>query len=199
MKKSLPTLTLLKKDRSGTWEYEGLSRREAHFAFREFRASQARLEVLLGVKRDGPVLPRAGASDRYVALEQRGFFAVATVVFASMAIESFLNYYGVRRFGPAFKDPAVEFLTAADKTKLILGYTCVSPPKAGTKLYGALKRLYSRRNKLIHPKTHEHMLGVEPPALEPTPLIAEQSIADMESFFEEFVSHDPDAKLHVGP
>lgn len=193
----MPVLTLLPSFRTGSWEFEGLSRREAHFAFNQFRASQTELREMLVSRVAGRLLDPAESAARHALLLKRGFFAVGTVVFACMAIESFLNYYGVRRFGPAFRERETEFLPARKKAALILSYTCSPPPQADATLFACLERLVDRRNELIHPKTHEHAVGVEPPACEPPPLIAEESIADMEHFFAQFAVLDPEAKPHM--
>lgn len=190
-------LTLLPSSRNGTWEFEGLSRREAQFAFKQFVDAQNGLRVLFATRDPAKRQDPAKASERNAALLQRNFFAVATVVFACMAIESFLNYYGVRRFGPDFRKREIERLSAAKKAALILKHSATAPPAPGDEIFQCLDRLYRRRNELIHPKTHEYVVGVEPPEYESPPLIAQQSVEDMEKFYSEFALLDAEARSHM--
>jgi hypothetical protein len=190
----LTKLTPLPVSRNGSWEFEGLSRREARHALEEFRAAQSHLRELLArrLAERARKLPRT--VDVSEALLRRNFRTYATVLFSCVAIESFVNFYGVRRFGNAFNTPTIERCSLRKKVTLILGHTAQGPVDDRDPLFVALDRLTARRNRLAHPKTHEYDGVKEPPEMETWTIAAEESVADMDAFFARFVELDPDAQ-----
>jgi hypothetical protein len=191
-------LILLPASRNGSWEYDGVSRREAQFALDQCQAAQEALRALLVQRKSRSAFPREGTEQLTAALLARNFFASATVLFACVAIESFLNHYGVRRFGPAFNEREYEGLTAAKKARVILSHTAPGELGDGDALFASLKRLYGRRNRLVHPKTHEYRPDADPPPIDAAlGDAAQESIDDMATFFARFSALDSEAMPFV--
>ena len=186
------SLTPLDPDRTGTWELEGISQRDAEIAFAAFEAAQTRVEGTL-VSREGRmhVTPATRA-----AVAERNVCALATVLIAAIAIESFLNYYGVRCFGPAFAASTIDRKPARAKAATILESRVTPAPAADSEVYQLIDRVFDRRHRIAHPKTHEHQSGVVPPAYESPVHAATASFRDVFAFFAEFARLDPGASKH---
>jgi hypothetical protein len=184
-------LSLLPFARDGAWEHEGQSRREARLAFSEFLAAQQVLREALVARRAQADLPHAERRSVSAELSRRNFFSHATVLFCCVAIESFMNHYGVRRFGNAFSEH--ERLGIHAKARLLLKHTSGAVPAKDDVLFTCLSRLFDRRNRLAHPKTHEYEEGVEPPELETWTVAAQECVEDMDAVFKRFGELDPDA------
>ena len=187
-------------NRPGGWEVEGVGyRRQAHLCLLAFEQKNAllqkHLERLEGARKKGGtyrIPPNL--------LEKYRFFRSAAVVFSAMAVEGFLNYYGVKRLGNDFYRDNYERLNTHQKLSALVA-TCTGHllPKHA-ELVRVLRRLTERRNALVHPKAREVLAEVKdgnprraPPrsAVAPTP--AADSVRDMERFFELFAELDSQA------
>ena len=187
-------------NRPGGWEVDGVGyRRQAHLCLLAFEQKNAllqkHLERLEQARKKGgtyKIPPNL--------LEKYRFFRSAAVVFSAMAVEGFLNYYGVKRVGNAFYRDTYERLSSHRKLAAVVA-TCTGhllPRHA--ELVTVLRRLTERRNALVHPKAREVLPKGEdakprraPPRPAPAPTPAADSVRDMERFFELFTELDSEA------
>lgn len=180
--------------RSGGWEVEGVGyRTQAQLCLRRLQEKRKtvrekldRLEAARKKGRTYRIPPEL--------LEEYRFFGSAAVVYAAMAVEGFLNYYGVKRLGEDFYRENFERLSAHRKLAAVVA-SCTGhllPDKA--ELVAIIRRLAERRNALVHPKARElkpKRQRRNAPTAPPEP--AEDSVRDMERFFELFTQLDPEA------
>ena len=150
----------------------------------------------------------AGASIVNALSARRQSLAVESMIvhlLACMAVEAFLNHYGVVRMTEEFFRKNCERLSPAQKTALLLLTSTGQPLADDAELLKLVRRMFELRNSFVHPKAKRGDLN--PAAARPstagwpergTQGIAPQSIADLDRFFELFVQADPDAKAVVG-
>lgn len=123
-----------------------------------------------------------------------GFWDDTAVLYSCLAIEGFLNDYGVRRLGQVFYARNLERLSPTQKVSVLIA-TCrhqLLPPDAP--ILATVRRLFEARNRLVHPKTVVRSDFSEPgPSADSSPRAAE-AIAAMESFFSAFEALDPDTR-----
>jgi len=127
-------------------------------------------------------------------MEEYRFYRSAAVVYAAMAVEGFLNYYGVKRLGEEFYRENLERLSPHRKLAALIA-TCTGqllPNQA--ELVAIVRRLARQRNALVHPKAKEPKPRRSGPHVHPAaPHTAADSVRDMERFFELFIQLDPEA------
>lgn len=109
-------------------------------------------------------------------------------IYAAMAVEGFLNFYGVLRFGQQAFDEHFERLGLVPKLRLLLliGENLDIP--RNDPLILLLSAVADGRNTLVHPKTREmgedHTASDRPSV--PVPEVARKAVENMEAFFEQF-------------
>jgi hypothetical protein len=122
-------------------------------------------------------------------------------IFSAMAVEGFLNYYGVVRLGETEFNAHFERLGLIPKIRALLLVCDLLSVTDSDPLIKALNRIAQRRNALVHPKAKE--LSGYLPATErggsSVPEAACEAVADMEEFFREFVVAVPNASHLVPP
>jgi len=127
-------------------------------------------------------------------MEEYRFYGSAAVVYSAMAVEGFLNYYGVKRLGESFYREHFERLSPHRKLAALVA-TCIGHLLPDdTELIATIRRIAERRNALVHPKTREpkpRHSRQNITTLPPNP--AADSVRDMERFFELFIQLDPEA------
>ena len=120
-------------------------------------------------------------------------------IYAAMAVEGYLNFYGVLRLGQDVFNEHFERLGLVPKLRTLL-LTCdqLDVPKSDP-LVLALDRVAQSRNALVHPKAREVVgdLSQHKQTATPAPETARNAVADMEAFFELFVQAVPKAKNHL--
>lgn len=180
--------------RSGAWELEGGFQGPAvralvlaEAAARDLREEWMNVERQHGRRLAATRIPREKLVDR-------NLYASATVVLSAMAVESFLNWYGVVRLGEDFYGRHYERLGLVQKLSAIVA-TCTGillDEKA--EIVVLASRLSERRNRLVHPKTREVPRRDRSPVSSRTAMDrAKESVADMTAFFDLFVRLDPKA------
>lgn len=179
--------------RPGGWEMEGGYRRRAHMCLELLEGKTAAWRSQYGkafeVKRS-PV-PREAVD----ALNEIHLLADSTVVFAAMAVEAFLNVYGVVRLGEAFYSRNYERLGIGPKLAALIGTCCSTLITPEDEISQVVSRLFESRNALVHPKTRE----VKPrgrrrsrPRIQRPTDRARSAVKDMERFIELFRAFDTD-------
>lgn len=113
-----------------------------------------------------------------------------------MAVEGFLNFYGVLRVGQQVYDEHFERMGLIPKLRaLLLVCDSVNIPK-NHQIILSLDKIAQSRNALVHPKAKEIEggLGGKRRSSVKVPDVARESVAQMEFFFSEFVKIVPQAK-----
>jgi hypothetical protein len=126
-------------------------------------------------------------------------------VFASLAVEAFVNDYGYLRLGEAaFEKLFTRQIPIAVKlTKLL--HEVFGSFDEKTEIISVVKSLAARRNRLVHPRPEmqswtEHgefsTTTQRLPAVDSRAALA--AVRDMDRFFELFVSTDIEGAMHLG-
>ena len=81
--------------------------------------------------------------------------ATSAHLYVCMAIEGFINYYGVKRLGESFYKRVLERMGITEKLMLI--YLLCFNHKLETEgaIVNLIRRTFDQRNALVHPKTKE--------------------------------------------
>jgi hypothetical protein len=178
-------------NRGGAWEVEGLEHRSgAKLAVRRSEELRIRLSNQFDRHKGGSAYGRIPND----LIDEYRFLRTATVVFAAMAVEGFLNYYGVKRLGEGFYNANYERLSLPKKVGALIE-TCTGNLLANSsELVAVTKRLAEARNALVHPKSRE-ALKSQAKRLPITALakLPQESVGDMERFFILFGEADPEA------
>jgi hypothetical protein len=110
------------------------------------------------------------------------------MLFAAMAVEAFINFYGVYRLGEGQFNRHVERLPIERKMQVLLLICDGLEADKGDRLIIALKAVAERRNALAHPKAKQ--VPRDQPAKDrtgwPIPETAQEQIQAMREFFSEF-------------
>jgi len=187
-------------NRPGGWEVEGVGyRRQAHLCLLAFEQKHALLQKHLERLEEAR---KKGGTYRIPPnlLERYRFFRSAAVVFSAMAVEGFLNYYGVKRLGNAFYRDNYERLNSYRKLAAVVGTCTGQLLPSDAELVTVWRHLTERRNALVHPKAREVLSepkdakqrrALPRSVVAPTP--AADSVRDMERFFELFAELDSQA------
>lgn len=179
--------------RPGGWTLEGGYRRRAHMSLDVLEA-----KLINWWKKYGKIFQakrRRVPTKAVEALNEIHLLADATVVFAAMAVESFLNVYGVVRLGETFYARHYERLGIVSKLAAVLGACCSTLITPEDEISQVVSRLFERRNALVHPKTREVRAERRHSGAKLQPLrdAARAAVQDMERFIDLFRTFDTDA------
>jgi hypothetical protein len=112
----------------------------------------------------------------------------SVMLFSAMAVEAFINFYGVYRLGEEQFNSEMERMPLYQKVQLLLR-ECdrIEVDKEGP-LMRVLKEVAERRNQLAHPKTKQvpRDQPAEDRTGQPIPETAQRQIQAMREFFTEF-------------
>lgn len=137
----------------------------------------------------------------YALVRRRDRLSDSVRIFAALAAEGFLNYYGVVRLGEEVFNVHFERLGLIPKLRTLLLVCDSISISTDDPLARALAQLANGRNSLAHPKAKEYPGYV--PAEErpdvPVPEAAREAVSSMKSFFEQFVLLVPGSKHLVPP
>ncbi|HWL39978.1 MAG TPA: hypothetical protein VNO75_07050 [Gemmatimonadaceae bacterium] len=194
MTKETSKASVLSFSRPGTWLVPDGFRDRAHFCLDQVQAHDAETDGDLADLKADPLHRRRilKAAEFPNALE---FFSDSAVIAAAMAIEGFLNLYGVVRLGELFYQGNYERLNPAQKVAALLGTCCGVLIHKDDEIVQVARRVFDRRNALVHPKSRD--LGrkdrARGAARQLPQQIAYDSAIDMERFATLFATYDPDA------
>jgi hypothetical protein len=181
--------------RVGTWQTNDARYREvAHELLAELE------QVFKQLNEIWPTVPVTSQSivrehpEIYRLIRLRDRAADSTQIFAAMAIEGFLNYYGVLRFGQQVFEEHFERLGVVPKLRQLLLICDGINLSKDDPLCDAARRVAESRNQLLHPKAKEvpHDGTFKPTVLK-LPEYARESVNAMETFFTLFASAVPNA------
>ena len=139
--------------------------------------------------------------DLYKLVNHRNRTSDSVRIYAAMAIEGFLNFYGVLRFGQHVFDTHFERLVLVPKLRmLLLVGESLDIPKNDL-LVHHLELVAFSRNELVHPKTRERTLNQISPdkKLINLPEAAQLAVKNMEEFFKLFEQAVPAMSIHLSP
>ncbi|WKZ43643.1 MAG: hypothetical protein QY302_16235 [Anaerolineales bacterium] len=91
----------------------------------------------------------------YDDLKQLDAVCIATQIFACMAVEAFLNLYGVKRLSEKFYKRNLERLGISEKLKILITMCTQEILEDEDEITQIARRMFDRRNSLVHPKTKE--------------------------------------------
>ncbi len=136
----------------------------------------------------------------YALVRKRDRLCDSVRIFAAMAVEGFLNYYGVVRLGEEAFNTHFERMGLIPKLRALLLVCDSVSVSASDPLVRLLEQVAKGRNALVHPKAKEfpgYIPAEDRPGV-PIPGAARQAVEDMDSFFDEFVTLVPASK-HLAP
>lgn len=122
-------------------------------------------------------------------------FSTATQIFSCMAIESFLNFYGVNQLGEDFYKRNFERLSSNQKLEALIAVSVHLSLEKEDEICKVVRRMFDQRNRLVHPKSKqieadseriEIVFGTDNPAND-----AKKMVNDMRLFFDLFRKLDP--------
>jgi len=121
--------------------------------------------------------------------------ATSTHLFACLAMEGFLNFYGVRRLGEPYYKAEIERLPIAKKLEKIFLTVFGEPPS--DLLAKSVLETFQLRNNLVHPKTQEITSSNIETFIDPHPRdhYVKKSMRTLNDFALELCANDPDLSL----
>ena len=193
---SVPSFSLRPHDSLGTWESRDKRfRQDSHELLAQLE--QICQEVLdTWPRENGPIISdRSLYPELWKLAKLRDRTSDMVRIYAAMAAEGFLNFYGVLRLGQQVYDEHFERMSLIPKLRaLLLVCDSVNIPKSHPAVL-SLDKIAQSRNSLVHPKTKE--LDDGPGSKRRTsikvPDAARESVRHMELFFTEFERIVPQA------
>jgi hypothetical protein len=124
----------------------------------------------------------------YDDLKQLDAICIAAQIFACMAVEAFLNLYGVQRLGEKFYKRNLERLGISEKLKILVTMCTQEILEDEDETTQIARRMFDRRNSLVHPKAKEINGFSDLIPFESTNHLkrAEEAVEEMELFFKRF-------------
>lgn len=187
-------------DRRGVWESnDGRYRAYAHELLGELETLCAEVFVKWPLNGSPALTDESTQPELWKLARLRDRTSDAVRIYAAMALEGFLNFYGVLRLGQVVFDEHFERLGLVPKLrKLLLVCDNLEAPKNDV-LCDHLDKVAQSRNGLVHAKTKE-VIG-DPSSHQRSstrvPEVARESVENMEAFFAAFVAAVPDATSYV--
>ena len=122
---------------------------------------------------------------------------VVAMLFSCMAVESFINLYGVLRMGGEFYKRNIERVGISQKLEIIIAVGTQQLMSKNEEIALLIRRMFDKRNQLVHPKTSEVDSPVQMAQLRPIHHLdeAQSMVDDMKKFFEYFLLIDPDSRM----
>lgn len=120
-------------------------------------------------------------------------------IYVAMAVEGFLNFYGVIRLGNHVYDEYFEPLGPVKKLRYLLSICDNLDIQENDPIALFLDKVASSRNELVHPKTRE--IPNDSVSYSRTsnklPEAAQESVENMEAFFDAFLLAVPDVPTNI--
>lgn len=129
--------------------------------------------------------------------EELDMLSNCIVLFSCMAIEGFLNYYGVRRLGENFYKRNIERLGITEKLQLILLSCTGYLSKKDDKIIKTIRVIFDLRNSLIHPKSKDLTVKGISNLIYGGEFSEEEVMNMLDEFFKLFLSYDEDIKIET--
>ena len=85
--------------------------------------------------------------------------AMVSVIFSALTLEAFINNYGIEHFSRSYFDNHLDKLPAVSKWIVIPTLAVGKEIDSDSQSYEQLKRLFKRRDRLVHYKTKKKKLS----------------------------------------
>lgn len=121
--------------------------------------------------------------------------AMITVVFSSMTLESYINYYGTERFSKSYYEKYLDNLNLKGKWVIVPSLANGKQINTDSEAFDLLNELISLRNKLVHDKTKYIRIAKEMDIDWVTEEDASLSTRAVEKIFNELKSIDSNIDL----
>jgi len=187
-------------DPQGAWESnDGRYRTYAHDILQEHQELCAKI-LHIWPQETGAVITDPKQYPEIARLAaKRDQTSDTTRIYAAMAVEGYLNFYGVLRLGQQVFDEHFERLGLVPKLRALLLFCDQLNIPPNDPLVLIMDKVAQSRNSLVHPKTRE-VIG-NPATHQRSsiqmPGAAEQAVECMERFFETFMQAVPKAAGHL--
>jgi len=187
-------------DVQGVWESnDGRYRAYAHELLAHLESLCAEVLAKWPVDSGPSITDESHYPELWKLARQRDRTSDTVRIYAAMAAEGFLNFYGVLRLGQDVFDEHFERLGVVPKLRsLLLVCDQLEVPRQDP-LVVCLDKLATSRNALVHPKTKE--VPGDPKLHERSstkvPEVARECVTNMDMFFERFVEAVPNAKPYL--
>lgn len=194
------TFELRPHGRDGVWESnDGRYRTYAHQILAELEQLCIEVQSKWPCEANTPITDERQHSELWSLARRRDRSSDTTRIYAAMAVEGFLNFYGVYRLGQEVFDEHFERAGVVQKLrKLLLFCDNLNIPE-NDPLCASADRVAKSRNALVHPKTRE--VGGDPATHQRSstklPDVARESVDAMEAFFSGFATTVPDVASHL--
>lgn len=168
----------------------------AHALLEELELKNEEVESMWPKGTALPVMNKyAGYNSLLQITDQRNRLSDSVRIYSAMAVEGFLNLYGVLRLGQEEFDNQFERLGLIPKAKMLLLVCDSISVKKSDPLLIALDAVAQSRNALVHPKSREFEIysDLQPLPHSCIPDSARNSVQNMCRFFSEFAAAVPDA------
>lgn len=133
-------------------------------------------------------------------VRKRDLLSDSVKIFSAMAVEAFLNYYGIVRLGEDEYASHFERLGLVPKLRTLLLVCDSLLISEADPLVQLLQSIARRRNSLVHPKAQEleQYVPAETRGGNKIPEVARDAVQEMDAFFKEFFAAVPKA-VHLVP
>jgi hypothetical protein len=187
-------------DSQGSWESnDGRYRQYTHELLGDLECLCKEVTERWPVDPREPVRDESAHPELWKLARLRDRTSDSVRIYAAMAAEGYLNFYGVLRLGQAVFDDHFERLGLVPKVRRLLLVCDGVQIGKNDALVLLLDRLAQGRNALVHPKARE--LDGRPAQYRPTatklPDVAREAARNMEAFFAEFLKAVPKAANHL--
>jgi hypothetical protein len=140
-----------------------------------------------------------GHAELWGKVRRRDLLSDSVRIFTAMAVESFLNFYGVVRLGQDSFDSFIERLSQPRKLQALLKICHGINFHESSAITGTVRKIAQRRNDLVHPKVKEvtgDLAEADKDADSiPIPGAAVEAVTDMTTFYQQWVGLIPESKF----
>lgn len=187
-------------DALGKWQSNDRRYRAyAHELLVELEALHAEVLSKWPLEAGAPIHDPQSHPDLWKLTRLRDRTSDSVRIYAAMAVEGFLNFYGVLRLGQSVFDERFERSGLVPKLRSLLLACDALEIKKNNPMVLLLDSVAQARNSLVHPKAKEVVGIVETHEGVGTkiPEAARESVSNMEAFLEQFAQAVPLARRYV--
>ena len=155
------------------------------------------IDIADKIKKDWPAgkssINKTEYPNLYELGRKRDLVSDSVLIFSAMAVEGFVNFYGVLRLGEKVYQEYFERLPQEKKIKALLLFCDAIDIDNSHPLIKLSTKLARKRNNLLHPKTKEFS-QLPSRSCSGIPETAIQTVKYLDDFFIEFVALVPEAE-----
>jgi hypothetical protein len=148
--------------------------------------------------KDESILQEDASPALWEKSRRRDMASDSTKLFSAIAVEAFLNFYGVVRLTEAGYGDDLEKKGLVTKVLTLIEHCDGIKPPDSDRLTELARRIANRRTRLTHARSKElpGLPSKEDKAGDPVPGAAQEAYSEMLDFFREFQRLVPDAAQH---